>query len=49
LKENEVCLQQMEHILKADIRPSAEVIKELQKQHKNDKQAQKEPKEVIRK
>ena len=34
-QENDACLKEMEKILKADIRPSAEIIKDIQKWPKN--------------
>lgn len=46
-KENNVCLSQMETILKADIRPSSEIIKDIRKlSHTKRNNSQKEDKKI---
>lgn len=42
-QENDACLKEMEKILKADTRPSAEIIKEIQKWPKNTASTDRDP------
>jgi hypothetical protein len=48
-KDNNIAVQQMEKLLKADTRSSAEVIKELEKTNKNTKTDGQKSDRIIRK
>ena len=47
-KEKDACLQKMEKILKADIRPSTDIIKEIQKPAKNKESSGQKSSRIIR-
>ncbi|CAF1008403.1 unnamed protein product [Adineta steineri] len=52
VEENNICLEQMHKLLKADIRPSDEIIKEINQMPKNEKteaQRAQKPKKVMKK
>jgi hypothetical protein len=48
-QENDACIEEMENILKADTRPSTEIIDEIKKMSKNKKVDKHKSERIIRK